>query len=369
MSKTTSSKERIQTAINCETPDKVPVALRLDYCAARWSGISNQEFTLDPQKASDSIEWAFDHIGGWDAVDSTWTQGTRFTKLETWMMQIPGVAIPPDRLPKIDDEPAMTAEDYDVAIKQGMYGLYKVIRQRFGEQYSEEIEEYIYKSFRPIQKYWEEEKGAVPFRGGMSRLPIFQFGYSRGWTGFIKDILRQPEKVKAACDATFIDTVKMGENQSRAVGSNIIFVPVGHASPKYMSREMYDQYFFPYFKDACTKLVKDGFTPRLHLNLDWTSNLEHLLELPKRSCIAEIESVTDMKKAKRLLGGHMCICGGVPPHLLTRGNPQKIEEYCKKLIEELGPDGYILMNDDIVPTRAKYENVKAIVDSTKKNHN
>jgi uroporphyrinogen-III decarboxylase len=365
MSKTVSSKERVQNAINCETSDRVPVALRLDYCAARWSDISFQRFTLDPQKASEAIEWAFDRMGGWDAVDSTWTQGIRFTKLETWKMQIPGIALPPDRLPKIDDEPTMTAEDYDVAIMQGLYGLYTVIRQRFGGQYSAKMEEDIYKSFAPIHNYWEEQKGAVPFRGGMTRLPIFQFGYSRGWAGFIKDILKQPEKVKEACDSTFMDTVMMGENQSRAVGSKIIFVPVGHASPNYMSRGMYDQYFFPYFKEACKKLVNDGFTPRLHLNLDWTPNLEHLLELPKRSCIAELESVTDMRKAKEVLGGHMCICGGVPPHLLTRGTPEKIEAYCKKLINELGPDGYILMNDDIVPTKAKYENVKAVVDTAK----
>jgi uroporphyrinogen-III decarboxylase len=366
MSEKMFSKERIRKAIRCESPDRVPVALRLDYCAARWAKIDNRSFTLDPHKASEAIEWVFDRMGGWDAVDSTWTQGLRFTNLETWKMQIPGIAIPPDRRSMIDDEPAMIAEDYDVAINHDMYELSAVIRGRFGEKYEADMEEDIYRRFAPIHRYWEEEKGAVPFRGGMTRLPIFQFGYSRGWPGFIKDILKQPEKVEEACDATFMDTVKMGENQSRAVGCNIIFFPVGHASPIYMSRQMYDRYFFPYFKKGCIKLVKDGFTPRIHLNLNWTPYLEHLLELPKRSCIAELESVTDLKKAKEILGGHMCICGGVPPHLLTRGTPHKVEEYCKKLIDEMGPDGYILMNDDIVPTNAEYGNVKAIVNTAKK---
>ena len=366
MSKTTSSKERVQKAIKCETPDRIPIALRIDYCAARWAGISFQSFTLDPSKASQAIEWVFDRMGGWDAVDSTWTQGVRLTKLETWKMRIPRFALPPDRLPNIDEYPGMITEDYDVAIKQGMYGLSTVIRGRFDEEYDPGLEESIYKSFAPIYRYWEQSKGAVPFRGGMTRLPIFQFGYSRGWPGFIKDILKQPEKVKEACESTFMDTVRMGEIQSRLVGCKYIFVPAGHASPTYMSREMYDRYFFPYFREACKQLVKDGFTPRLHLNLNWTPYLEHLLELPKRSCIAEIESVTDLTKAKEVLGGHMCICGGVPPHLLTRGTPQKVKEHCEKLIDELGTDGYILMNDDIIPTNAKYENVKAMVDTAKR---
>lgn len=366
MSKIISSMDRIQKAIKCEAPDRIPTALRIDYCAARWAGISFQDFTLDPQKASQSIEWVFDNIGGWDAVDSTWTQGIRFTKLETLKMQIPGIALPPDRLPKIDEKPGMIAEDYDVAIKQGMYGLYEIIRGRYDERYDANLEKEIYKSFAQIYRYWEQSKGAVPFRGGMTKLPIFQFGYSRGWPGFIKDIIKQPKKVKAACDATFMDTVRMGENQSKSVGCKFIFVPAGHASPTYMSRNMYDRYFFPYFKEACNQLVKDGFIPRLHLNLNWTPYLEHLLELPKKSCVAEIESITDLKKAKNILGDHMCICGGVPPHLLTRGTPQKVEEHCKQLINELGPDGYILMNDDIVPINSQYENVKAMIDTSKK---
>lgn len=367
MSRTTLSNERVQKAIGCETPDRVPVALRLDYCAARWAGISLQSFTFDPNKASQAIEWVFDRMGGWDAVDSTWTQGVRFTNLEPWKIQAREIVRPPDRLPNIDIYPAMFKWDYDVAIKEGMYGLYNMIRRRSGEKYDAYLEEEkIYKSFAPIYRYWEKHKGAVPFRGGMTRLPIFQFGYSRGWSGFIEDILKQPEKVKEACDVTFMDTVKMGERQSRLVGCKIIFIPAGHASPAFMSREMYDKYFFPYLKEACVQMVKDGFTPRLHLNLDWTPYLEHLLELPKRRCIAEIESATNLTKTKEIVGGHMCICGGVPPHLLTRGTPQKVEEYCKRLIDELGPDGYILMNDDIVPTNAKYENVKAIVDTGRK---
>ncbi len=365
MLKTTLSKDRLEKAIQYETPDRVPVALRIDYCAARWAGISFQNFTLKPHKASQALEWVFDRMGGWDAIDSTWTQGVRFAKMETWKMRIPEIVLPPDRLPEIDDNIGMIAEDYNVAITKGMYRLISIIRERFGETYNTTSEKNIYKSFAPIYRYWEQTKGAVPFRGGMTRLPIFQFGYSRGWRGFIKDILKQPEIVKQACDATFMDTVMMGENQSRFVGCKYVFVPVGHASPTYMSREMYDKYFFPYFKEACKQLVKDGFTPRIHLNLNWTSYLEHLLELPKKSCIAEIESVTDLKKAKKVLDGHMCICGGVPPHLLTRGTPQKVKEHCKKLIDELGTDGYILMNDDVVPINAEYENVKAMVEIVK----
>lgn len=279
---------------------------------------------------------------------------------------MPGIAIPPDKMPEADTEPAMIAVDYDAAVERGMYGLFNVIRRRFGEKYDAKMEEErVYKSFAPLYRYWTEQKGAVPFRGGMTRLPIFQFGYSRGWFGFIKDLLRQPETVKAACDATFNDTVNMGEYQSRLVGCNIVFVPAGHASPAFMSREMYDRYFFPYFREACKRLVKDGFTPRLHLNLDWTPYLEQLLELPKKSCIAELESTTDLKKAKQILGGHMCICGGVPPHLLTRGTPRLVQEYCRKLISELGPDGYILMNDDVLPIDTEFENVKAIAEAAK----
>ncbi|MCS4538260.1 MAG: hypothetical protein HYY67_05330 [Thaumarchaeota archaeon] len=352
------SKERMDAAVACKVPDRIPIALRLDVPAAHWSGITSEEFMQDPWKASNAIEWVFDKFGGWDGVDNTWTMGVRYLKLDTYNMEIHA-----SRGFKMLHVPTMTVEDYDVAIKEGLYGFMKTVAARMGKRFDPELETEMYRSFAPIYKHWEE-KGAVVHRGGKFKPAMSHFQWARTWQELLKDLMRNYDKVKQACDAMFEEAVTAAEKQSRLVNCKYVFVPASKSTLG--SKKLFEDLLFPYLKEGCHRLVKDGFVPRIHLDLDWTEYLEYLLELPKRSCIAELESLTDLKKAKEVLGGHMCISGGVPPGLLVRGTPDKVHETCKKLIEEMGPDGYILANDDMVPPNARMENVKALVDAGKK---
>ena len=57
----------------------------------------------------------------------------------------------------------------------------------------------------------------------------------------------------------------------------------------------------------------------------------------------QLDSTTDIFKAKELLKDHICIMGDVPPALLTLGTTDEVEEYCKKLIDVVGAgSGFIL---------------------------
>jgi uroporphyrinogen-III decarboxylase len=60
--------------------------------------------------------------------------------------------------------------------------------------------------------------------------------------------------------------------------------------------------------------------------------------------------------------------GDVPASLLSLGNKEEVIAYCEKLIDVVGKDGGFIMSSGCeVPPDAKYENVKAMVDSVK-NH-
>jgi uroporphyrinogen-III decarboxylase len=86
--------------------------------------------------------------------------------------------------------------------------------------------------------------------------------------------------------------------------------------------------------------------------------------LPARSCVLALDGKTDIFRAKRILAGHMCLLGDVPPALLTLGTPAEVREYCDRLLSEAGPDGLILAMGCAVPPDAKVENVKALVESS-----
>ena len=72
-----------------------------------------------------------------------------------------------------------------------------------------------------------------------------------------------------------------------------------------------------------------------------------------------------MVKAKKVLGGKVCIGGNVPLSLLTTGTPDQVREYCKMLIDSVGKDGGYIMSAAGSPEDAKLENMKAMIDFTK----
>ena len=59
----------------------------------------------------------------------------------------------------------------------------------------------------------------------------------------------------------------------------------------------------------------------------------------------------------------MCIMGDVPPALLALGTPEEVSAYCKRLIDEIGPEGFILSSGCDTPIDAQYDNVKAMVEA------
>jgi uroporphyrinogen-III decarboxylase len=49
--------------------------------------------------------------------------------------------------------------------------------------------------------------------------------------------------------------------------------------------------------------------------------------------------------------------------MLSLGPVDDVKAYCKRLLAEVGPDGFIMAMGCALPPEAKYENVKAMVDS------
>ncbi|RKZ12302.1 hypothetical protein DRQ53_14985 [bacterium] len=70
-------------------------------------------------------------------------------------------------------------------------------------------------------------------------------------------------------------------------------------------------------------------------------------------------------KAKEILDGHACIMEDVPASMSAFGTPDEVYNYCKKLIREIGPDGFILQSGCDIPTNAKLENVQAMVSAAR----
>jgi len=105
----------------------------------------------------------------------------------------------------------------------------------------------------------------------------------------------------------------------------------------------------------------------LHCDGNWDLNFEALRELPAGCAVVELDGTSDIFKAKEVIGDRMCISGDVPASLLALGSVSEVDEYCHRLIEEVGKGGgFILTAGCEVAPNAKPENVKAMMESVVK---
>jgi len=82
-------------------------------------------------------------------------------------------------------------------------------------------------------------------------------------------------------------------------------------------------------------------------------------------CLLNLDGMTDVRKAKSVVGDHMAIMGDVPSALLSSGTPDEIAVYVRDLIRDVGPIGLILCPGCDAPINAKPENMQAMLAASK----
>jgi uroporphyrinogen-III decarboxylase len=142
-------------------------------------------------------------------------------------------------------------------------------------------------------------------------------------------------------------------------------MPLHRGSDGFMSLKDFEKFYWPTLKKVIELKIKLGYTVVPFFEGIWDDRLEYLLDLPRGKVVFSCEK-TDIFRAKQVLGGHMCIQGGVPPTLLQAGSPHDVEEHCKKLIKVVGKDGGFILSAGSAIDCARPENIQAMVDSVKK---
>ena len=147
----------------------------------------------------------------------------------------------------------------------------------------------------------------------------------------------------------------------RISGAFGVWIGGWRSASSVLGPDQWERFVFPYMKKMAEALVDAGITPVLHLDQDWTRDLERFREFPAKSCIMNLDGMTDIRKAKEVLGDHMAIMGDVPASLLTTANPEDVREYVKGLVDLFGQTGLIICTGCDAPDMAKPENAEAMI--------
>jgi Uroporphyrinogen decarboxylase (URO-D) len=369
---TMSRQERFEAAVALERPDRVPVMPLMTAFAPRSQGVTQGEAWRDPEKGFKAMLDTFNDLGGFDRLykpNLFWPMiGGRFCSSPVRVL-IPGRQLPEDALNQIDERELFSRDDYDKLAALGWNAFWDEHYEKMSG--GRPLERVISAQNRLLDEYIREteiyhSQDISPLFGAYVDSSIMAFSMARTLTQFTMDLYEVPDKVKAAMDASCDDLIQNALDVVSKTKIPLVFIVLERGSGFYYRLDIFEQFEWPYLQRYVDAFLSEGLTPWLHFDTDWSLNLPYLKQLPRGKCVCDLDGMTDIVKAKEVLGGHMCISGDVPASLLTLGTPEKVREYCQRLIDEVGRDGgFLLTTGCECPVDAKFENVKMMIDVAK----
>jgi len=182
----------------------------------------------------------------------------------------------------------------------------------------------------------------------------------RGMRGAMMDMYRVPDKLIKVCNMYVDQSLERAASFAKVSKNKRVFMALHRGSDGFMSIDQFKTFYWPTYKKVVMGLIDLGLTPVPFYEGIWDQRLEFLKEFPKGKTIAHFAQ-TNMKLAKEILGGHTTIMGDVPSSILQVGTVGQVEDYCKKLIDDCGKDGGLIVTHMPID-EADPKLVKAMVD-------
>jgi uroporphyrinogen-III decarboxylase len=358
--------DRIDRAVNLQPSDRIPVIFMGVAFAPRTMGMSIAEFCADPDARVDVTLQAMDRLGGtfgFDGINSLPSGRITAALSNLWLSRIavPGRDLPDDSLWQVEEAEVMTNDDYDTIIDQGWRAFLDDYLPRIIDVAEIEAnKKWVRTNLADVIERFRDHS-YVPISFGATTIPFECLCGGRSMQQFFLDLYRMPDKVKAALDVIQPSLIQTGVNAARLSGIRSVWVGGWRSASSMLSPKLWDRFVFPYFLETVTTLAEHGLVSVLHFDQDWTRDLGRLREFPARSCILNLDGMTDIRRAKEVLGDHMAIMGDVPSSLFSIGTPDEVYEYVRDLVSDVGPTGLLLCPGCDAPIDTKPENMEAFI--------
>jgi hypothetical protein len=355
---------RINKAIRCEAVDRVPLIFQGSALAPRQMDLTIAEYIYNPLRGIEAHLDYMDRLGV-DGLNSPPWYRPDVGLSVVWLshLKMPGRELSHDELWQVDEKEVMKVEDYDTIINQGIgvfleqYLPRVVDMQEFleGQAQTEKI--------NPVMFQRVKERQYPIVTGAMTTIPFESLCGGRSMASFFIDLYRIPKKVKAAMDAMTPMYIGMALDGVAKSGIRSTWIGGWRSASALLTPRLWNEFVFPYFQTIAAAMAEKDIVSILHLDHNWTRDLARLRELPERKCVLNTDGMTDIRKAREILGDHMAIMGDVPSPLLATGEPEDVYNYVRDLIGDIGKKGLLLCTGCDAPINAKHENMIAMYEA------
>ena len=352
---------RIRKAVALEPVDKIPVAPCGNAYMARSAGIPMKDYIRDYELACSTNLKALEQMGAeitQNVIFSPWLLSPQ------WLSKIavPGEELDVDELWQVKEAENMKFEDYQEVLDKG----FEAFQTRFVKEKCDDANAKLASYFEYLptayQRFYE---AGIPCICDFLMITPFEFfcGGRSLEAFFMDDLMDEPDFMDEVFAKTMEHTLPLYRGmmeQLRPVG---VWIGGWRTAPDMLSPEMWSRFVAPYIKAYADLCIEMNVIPMFHLDSNWDNALEWFRCMPPKKCILALDSKTNIRKAKEILGDMMCILGDVPAELLAFGTPEEVYAHTTKLIDVIGPTGYIVASGCDVPANAKPENVQAMCDA------
>jgi hypothetical protein len=208
-------------------------------------------------------------------------------------------------------------------------------------------------------------KGYPAFSGGFTKAPFDVIGDClRGTREILMDMYRHPDELIEACERITPFMIKSGVAACKASGHIMPFIPLHKGADGFMSDEQFQTFYWPTLRKVIIGLVNAGMVPQLFAEGGYNQRLEVIGDVPKGKVVWWFD-LTDMARAKEIVGPVACIAGNVPLSLLCTASPDDVKAYCKDLMDVAGKDGGFIFSTGAGMQGSRPENVKAMIEFSK----
>jgi hypothetical protein len=365
---------RITAAVDLESHDRVPLIGQADFWPVGYSSeYTMQDAFYDIDILAECYKDAFSEWKEWDAFDPImYAFGPMLDATGSVRFNVPGREISPKAEFQHPDLSLMEAEEYPELIHDPVTFLLEKILPRLcnrigPDDFSASMAAIakatiFFRNWLEKVRYygvlWSDSYGIPPMlKGSAIYMPMdFIADKLRGFYNSLIDIKERPEEVQAACEALVPFSLKVARPPGLpGAGYPLLFNPQ-HVSP-FLSPKDYEKVYWPTFKKMIDHLRGGGQRIWVFFENNQVQHLERLQDLPKGMGVAHMEN-TDLAQAKKALGGKICIAGGMPPVLLTRGTPEDVKKHTKSVLEHFEDEtGFIMTCSTPIPVNAKAENI------------
>jgi hypothetical protein len=201
--------------------------------------------------------------------------------------------------------------------------------------------------------------------GGVASAPFDFVGDTlRGTRQVCMDMYRRPDKLRAAVDKLVPVLLRWLARSTTPQSPPVVVVPLHKGTDRFMSDEQFREFYWPSLREFLKGVRKIGLMAYVLAEGSYTTRLELFTEVEPGTTIWHFDQ-TDIREAKRVLGGIACVQGNVPLTLLQLGTPEQVSECCRGLIDDVAPGGGYVLDAGAALDEAEDGNVRAMIQAAK----